>query len=299
MRAFPLAFALLSLSHAALARTPDGAAAPPATPPDAPPAVSVALNVAPDERRYFELGSVLAKASFAYAALAKQASRISHTQPTGGQVSRLAKLAPDALRRRALAQDNLNRALALLQELNAPAAVLAPLARLNTTLSKPPVALGDAQNVSALSPDAGVVLAALQESSRLTGVLENAALKKWLKSVGTGQVWYAEGLIAGVSEVAARESLPDLLPPLHELATDLRGLRDWLTLRLPDAPTPEQSALQTALTQFLQQSTTVKKPKSLTRAQLQALGAISRMLQAQILAQPSPETATPTATASP
>lgn len=279
MRAAPLALALLSLSHTVLAQTPPAAI----TSPDTPPAAVAALNVVPDERRYFELGLVLARASFAQAALTKQTSQISRTPPASGRVGRLAKLAPDALRRRAQEQEGLTRALALLQELNAPPGVLAPLTRLGAAMDKPPVAQGDAQSVAAVDGDAGAVLASLQESSRLTATLESAALKMWLKANESGQVWYAEGLMAGVSEVATRESLPDLLPSLHELATDLRGLRDWLTLRLPDSPTPEQTALQTALTQFLQQSAAVKKPKTLTKTQLRALGDISRMLQAQVL----------------
>lgn len=289
MRALSLAFVLLALSYAVLAQTPP---APVATPPDTSPAPSVALNVAPEERCFFELGAALAKASFAYAPLAKQAAPASRSQSLDTQVSRLAKLAPDARRERALAQSNLKRALTLLQELSAPSSLLSPLIQLADSLDKPPVATGDAQNVAALNADAGVVLAALQESSRLTGILENAALKKWLKSSETGQVWYAEGLMAGVSEVAVRENLPTLLPPLHDLATDLRGLRDWLSLRMPDSPTPEQTALQTAIDQFLQQSATVKRPKPFTRAQMQALGDISRMLQAQMISQPTPETPT-------
>lgn len=296
MRAAPLALALLSLSHTVLAQTPP---APAITSPDTPPAAVAALNVVPDERRYFELGLVLARASFAQAALTKQTSQISRTPPASGRVGRLAKLAPDALRRRAQEQEGLTRALALLQELNAPPGVLAPLTRLGAAMDKPPVAQGDAQSVAAVDGDAGAVLASLQESSRLTATLESAALKMWLKANESGQVWYAEGLMAGVSEVATRENLPNLLPPLGDLATNLRGLRDWLSLRLPDAPTPEQTALQTAINQFLQQSAAVKKPKTLTRTQLRALGDISRMLQAQILTRLPPETIIRTETAAP
>lgn len=291
MRAVSLAFALLGLSQAVLAQTPT---APQVTNPDTALAPSASLNVAPDERRYFELGAVLARASFANAGLAKQTLLASKSRSLEVQISRLAKLAPDALRERDVAQSSLNRALALLQELSAPSGVLSPLTRLAATLDKPPVAQGGAQSMAALNADAGVVLAVLQESSRLTGALENAALKKWLKSAGTGRVWYAEGSMAGVSEVAVREDLPDLLPDLHDLATDLRGLRDWLSLRLPDAPTPEQIALQTAINRFLQQSAAVKKPKSLNQPQMQALGDISRMLQAQLLSQPPIEASAPT-----
>ena len=299
MRALSLACALLGLSHAVLAQTP---AAPVPTPLDTPTAPAAVLNVAPDERRFFELGVGLAKASFAYVTLAKQIPPASRSQSLETQVGRLAKMAPDALRQRAVAQSSLKRALALLQELSAPAIVLSPLTRLAAVLDKPPVAMGDARNVSDLNADAGVVLAALQESSRLTAVLENAPLKRWLKSSGAGQVWYAEGLMAGVSEIAVRENLPDLLPPVRDLATDLRGLRDWLSLRLPDAPTPEQSALQTAINRFLQQSAaSAKKPKPLTRTQMQALGDISRILQAQMLSQPpsAPAPATPPASTTP
>lgn len=286
MKALLLAFALLGLSPAALTQTPP---TPIATPADTPPASSAALDVAPDERRYFELGTTLAKASFAYAALAKKAAPASRSQSLDTQISRLARLTPDARRERGLAKISLKRAVTLLQELSAPSGLVASLTRLSEALDKPPVATGDAQNVTALNSDAGVVLAALQESSRLTGILENAALKKWLKTSETGQVWYVEGLMAGVSEVAVRENLPTLLPPLRDLATDLRGLRDWLSLRMPDTPSPEQTALQTAIDQFLQQSAATKRPKPFTRAQMQALGDISRMLQAQMISPPPPE----------
>lgn len=279
---------LLTLSPVAGAQTPEvpPSVSSPVTPPTPP--TEASLHVTPAERRYFELGLVQARAAFAYAALAKQAARIARTQPTEAQVGQLAKLAPTAVRNRAGAEESLARALALLADMSAPDAVLLPVTRLHATLAKPPVLTGDAQNVAALNRDAGTVLAALQESSRLTGTLQNAALKKWLTGGdGAGQVWYAEGLISGVGEIASRDSLPDLLPPTPELATDLRGLRDWLSGRLPDPPTAEQTALQAAITHFLQQSASSKKPKPLTLTQLRTLGDISRRLQAQVLGQPS------------
>ena len=117
------------------------------------------------------------------------------------------------------------------------------------------------------------------------------ALRIWLASPGlreSASVWYGEGEISGLAQIAAACQMPDLLPPAQQIATDLRGLRDWLALRLPDAPSPEQAALQSALEAFLQQTAQAERPglrsrKLLTLTQLQALGDISRQLQAQVL----------------
>ena len=90
--------------------------------------------------------------------------------------------------------------------------------------------------------------------------------------------------------------MPDLQPPMEQIATDLRGLRDWLALRLPEMPSAEQTALKHDLDAFLEQASAlsrpgVKSPKPLSLPQLQALGSISRRVQAQVLGISGAETA--------
>jgi len=136
------------------------------------------------------------------------------------------------------------------------------------------------------------VLSALAESSIIAHVTDDHALTHWLAGSAerrSGPVWYAEGAMAGVAEIAAAQHLPELLPSLSDLATDLRGLRDWLALRVPDTPSPDLAALEADINGFLQQSAKAQgkahqtRGKALTPAQVQQLGEISRLLQAQIL----------------
>lgn len=248
------------------------------------------LNVTASEQQYFELGAVLAKAAFAYAPLTQQARQVSRAGRSDARWTQLGKLAPAALQARDGAHILLERAVTLLQGLNAPVKVLTPIALLTARAAKPLTLTGTAKQVAALSPDAGTVLATLDESAHLSNILDSKALQAWATgpdSNRTGRVWYAEGLMAGVADVAAATSQPDLLPSTPDLATDLRGLRDWLSLRLPEFPTPDQTALQTAIDKFLQQTSAKgKRTKPLTPAQLQDLGGISHLLQAQILGPP-------------
>ena len=144
---------------------------------------------------------------------------------------------------------------------------------------------GDARRVSVFSHNAGQTLAALDEFNTLSSLPDDAAVQHWLAATPSGQVWYAEGLIAALGETAAAQQMPDLLPPVKEIATDLRGLRDWLSLRLPDPPSPDQTALVTALNDFLRQTSRTGRPQAtpLTLTQLQSFGDISRRLQALVL----------------
>ena len=164
------------------------------------------------------------------------------------------------------------------------------------TLAGPLPVTAEARPLTVFNGAAARTLSALNEFETLSSLPEGAALRKWLASPGvseTAQVWYGEGEISGLAQIAAAYQMPELLPPAQQLATDLRGLRDWLSLRLPDTPSPEQTTLKNALEAFLTETALTERPgvksrKSLTLAQLHALGNISHELQAQVLGPPAP-----------
>ena len=139
-----------------------------------------------------------------------------------------------------------------METLQAPPSALAPVRRAAARLAGPLTLTGDARRIAVFSHKAAQTLASLDEFNALSSVPDDAALQHWLAAAPSGRVWYAEGLIAALGETAAAQQMPDLLPPVKEIATDLRGLRDWLSLRLPDAPTPDQAALVAALNDFLE-----------------------------------------------
>jgi hypothetical protein len=251
------------------------------------PAPTDTLQVTASEREFFQLGSQLGQAAFAYAGLARQAAEIAHTHSKLTQVQRLAALAPEADRSRTDARAGFLQAVALMQVLQAPPAALEPVQAAAERLSRPIALHGDAQTIAHFSKNAAQTLGALDEFNELSSLPEDADMQAWLTSPLTGasgHVWYAEGLIAALSDIAAARQMPELLPPVQEIATDLRGLRDWLALRLPDTPTPDQAALEVSINDFLNQTTRtgVSQTTTLTPAQLQAVGEISHRLQAQI-----------------
>lgn len=250
------------------------------------------LDIAPREREYFALGTALAQGTFAYASLGAQAGRIERSHAVRAKVAALGKLAPDALRARETARLSFVQAAVLMQQLNAPAPILSPITRLAGRLAKPLALTADSRAIQSLNPDAAVALSALSESNVVARVMDDHALAQWLNgsaSHRTGPVWYAEGQIAGLAQIAAANHLPDLLPPAADVATDLRGLRDWLALRVPERPGPDLAALQAAIADFLQQTAQGpgERPLSPTQrvseAQLAQLGSISKLLQAQII----------------
>lgn len=253
------------------------------------PQADARVNATDAERQYFELGDVLAQAALADVSLVAKTRRITYADMTDAQLAQIGKLAPDALKARGAAQSLFARAVALMQCLKAPADALAPVSALSMRLGKPLTPTGTARQVADLNADAGTVLAALDESDRLSAVLDNKALQNWATGTGssqTGRVWYAEGLMVGVTHVAAALDQPDLLPPVADLATDLRGLRDWLSLRLPDSPTLDQIALQTDIDQFLTKAANARRrAKTLTLAQVADLEKIGHLLESQILPQ--------------
>ncbi len=271
------------------APAPPAPATPDANPPNTPQA---RLDIAPRERQYFALGTTLAQGTFAYAHLGAQAGRIEQGHAVRAKVAALGRLAPDALRARATARDSFTQAAALMQALQAPPAILSPITRLAARLSRPLALTADSRAIRSLNPDAAVALSALSESNIVARVMDDRALTQWLNGAEghrSGPVWYAEGQIAGIAQIAAASHLPDLLPPAADVATDLRGLRDWLALRVPERPGPDLAALQSAIADFLQQTAQGpgERPLSPTRrmseAQLQQLGSISQALQAQII----------------
>ena len=249
------------------------------------------LQMTATERQFFALGLTLARGSFAYAELAGEATVVSHTRSKIAQVGKLGKLAPTARRNRLAAADYLGRTVTLMAAMNAPAAALAPIRKASERLTAPLVLTPDARPLALFNGEAAQTLSALNEFETLSSLPEDPALRKWLTSPGvsdSAQVWYGEGEISALAQIAAAHRMPELLPPAQEIATDLRGLRDWLSLRLPDTPTPEQAALQKSLEQFLldaglKTKMSQKSQKPLSPAQMEALGTISRLLQLQVL----------------
>ena len=249
------------------------------------------LQMTATERQFFALGLTLARGSFAYAELAGEATVVSHTRSKIAQVGKLGKLAPVARRNRQTAGEYLRQTQALMLTMNAPAAALAPIRKASERLTAPLVLTPDARPLAIFNGEAAQTLSALNEFETLSSLPEDPALRKWLTSSGvsdSAQVWYGEGEISALAQIAAAHRMPELLPPAQEIATDLRGLRDWLSLRLPDTPTPEQAALQKSLEQFLldaglKTKMSQKSQKPLSPAQMEALGTISRLLQLQVL----------------
>ncbi len=286
----PLALLLFSaLSIPARTASAQSRDAVPPTPPVGASQVGT-LQMDPDERRSFALGLTLSRGAFAYAALAKAATDVARTRSRLAQVGKLGKLAPLAERNRRAAGEEAARALALMRALDAPPAALAPVAKAAARLAAPLPITDDAKPLLPFNRDAARALSSLNEFETLSSLPENPALRAWLDAPGlsrSASVWYGEGEIAALAQIAAAHGMPELLPPAQQVATDLRGLRDWLAGRLPDAPTPEQASLKAALEAFLRGTSLahpgVKSRKPLTPAQLQALSAISRQLQAQAL----------------
>ncbi len=258
-----------------------------AAPASSPPA----LQMEPGERRFFALGVALARGAFAYAELAKGAKAVARTRSKLAQVGQLGHLEPTARRNRLEARDGVAQAEGLMRALHAPPAALAPVERARARLEGDLPLTSDAKPLAFFNGGAARTLSSLGEFDALSSLPEDPALRRWLDGAGVPRgsaVWYGEGEIAGLAQIAAAQQMPDLLPPAEQLATDLRGLRDWLALRLPDESSPEQAALQGALETFLAGAAHsarpgVKSRRPLTSAQLQALGDISRRLQEQVL----------------
>jgi len=258
-----------------------------AAPASSPPA----LQMEPGERRFFALGVALARGAFAYAELAKGAKAVARTRSKLAQVGQLGKLEPTARRNRLEARDGVAQAEELMRALHAPPDALAPVSRAHTRLIGDLPLTSDAKPLAFFNGGAARTLSSLGEFDALSSLPEDPALRRWLDGAGVPRglaVWYGEGEIAGLAQIAAAQQMPDLLPPAEQLATDLRGLRDWLALRLPDESSPEQAALQGALETFLADAARgarlgVRSHRPLTSAQLQALGDISRRLQEQVL----------------
>ncbi len=250
------------------------------------------LQVTAGERGFFQLGDRMGRAAFAYADLARQAAQVAHTRGRLTQVQRLAALAPVADRSRADARAGFAEVLLLMRSLQAPPSALVPVQNAAVRLDRPVSLRGDARTVSLFSGAAARTLGALDEFGTLSSLPGDPAVQTWVTSPAagaSGRVWYAEGLIAALTEIAAAQQMPELLPPVGEISTDLRGLRDWLSLRLPDTPSPDQAALVAAINAFLDQTSRTGDPSpvALTVAQLQGLGDISRRLQALVIA-PAP-----------
>ena len=214
------------------------------------------------------------------------------------QVRQLERLDPLAGRSRTMAHTEILRAQSLMGTLNAPDSALAPVSAAAARLAGPLPMADDAKPLAFFSRPAARTVSSLSEFETLSSLPDDPALRAWLEAAParSAQVWYAEGEIAGLSQIAAAHQMPDLLPPTEQIATDLRGLRDWLALRLPEMPSPEQAALKHDLNAFLEQTSSASRPgvksrKLLSPSQLQALGSISRRVEAQVLGADTVETA--------
>src|SRR5579875_1061450 len=103
MRTLLLLLALSGPLGGAAAQAPV-TAPPPSVSPQPESGDTGALYVSDAERQYFELGDVLARAAFTYAALARQARLVTRSGMTDRQLAQISKLAPDALKARGSAQ---------------------------------------------------------------------------------------------------------------------------------------------------------------------------------------------------
>ncbi len=270
---------------------PAAAQTPPSMPLLAPVPAPARLQLAPSERQFFALGVTLARGAFAYAELAKGASEVAKMPSQFAQIGPLGDLEPVAQRNRKDAKEALAQAVGMMKTLKAPSAALAPVQKAADRLAKGLTTSRDARPLKLFNARAARTLSSLSEFDAISSLPEDPALRRWLTGSPQSRsaaVWYDEGTLAGLTQIAARHKMPELLPPTEQVATDLRGLRDWLALRLPDSPTPEQTALRQSLDTFLQGSTVGQKPgvKSsapLSPTQLAALGDISRQLQMQVL----------------
>ena len=284
-------FLLLTGLLLACTLRPSAAQTPPQMPLLAPVPAPARLQLAPSERQFFALGVTLAQGAFAYAELAKEATAVSKLPSPFAQIGPLGDLEPVAQRNRRDAKEALGRAVELMKTLKAPPSALAPVQKAADRLAKGLATSRDARPLKLFNARAARTLSSLSEFDTLSSLPEDPALRRWLTGPALSRsaaVWYDEGTLAGLTQIAARHKMPELLPPKEQVATDLRGLRDWLALRLPDSPTPEQAALRQSLDAFLQSSTVGHKPgvKSsapLSLTQLAALGDISHQLQAQVL----------------
>ncbi len=246
-------------------------------------AAGAGLPVGAEERQFFVLGVTLARGAFAYAGLAKQASALGKGRGSLDQVGELARLDPDAGRGRDAARTQIGQAVLLLRRLHAPASALAPALAAQARLAGPLRLFGDAKTLSYFNRRAARTVGALSEFESLSSLPDDPALRAWLSAPArSGAAWYSPGKLAGLSEIAAVQEMPDLLPPAAEVAADLRVLRGQLT---------GQDALTKDLNTFLADvggaartgPVDSGKPRLLSLPQLKALGSLSRRLQSAVL----------------
>ena len=268
---------------------------------DAALAAASQLDIAPDERQYFQFGYFLARSAFAYAELSKRSLAISQVHSKMTQIHQLADLLPSTIRKREEIRAALEKTLATMRDLRAPSSAIAVIENQSREYGKPLVLTGDSKLLADYDPAAGRTLGALDEFERTSGVPENAALHRWLTAPATSttaKVWYAEGLIAGIAQIASQQQMPELLPPISDVAVDLRGLRDWLSSRLPDQPAAGLTQLRESLDSFLQLTANNRPTKrSLTPSELSMLGSVSVILTTQILGPDAAGAASPVAVA--
>ena len=277
----------------AIAQTP--AAAPPAAqPPSATaqvPATVTPINVFPDESLMFQLGDYLGKASFVNAALVQEINSVTIAGDRDTELALLEKLAQPALNNRTRQLGYLLSVRQLMWNMRAPVTAIKPISLAIIQLRKAPVYSGQTVELAKTDPRAAFTLAVLEEYPKFSGIQDTHIFRKWIGQTArahNGHVWYAEGLIAGFAVIAAENKKPDLLPKAPEIATDLAGQLNWITIRLPDNPSPDQLALRTKVFDLLNSVSKFDHENDyITQYQLQQLGQISSTIEGEVFGLPA------------
>lgn len=244
------------------------------------------INVAPDERLMFQLGDYLGKASFVDAGLVREINASAASGDKDAELTELEKLSAEALFNRSRELGYFLDARQLMWNIRAPIIAIAPIAQAIQYLKKPIEFHGQTSELAQSNQNAAVTLYVLEEYPRLSTVPDSPPLRHWIDSAAkehNGHVWYAEGLISGISVIAAECKNPQILPKAADIATDLAGLRDWITIRLPDTPSPDQLALRAAVESLLDSVTKYDHAEgSITQYQLTKLGMVSKTIEGEV-----------------
>jgi len=275
-------------------KTAPAAAPPAAQPPSATtqvPAVVTPINVFPDESLMFQLGDYLGKASFVNAALVQEINATTVAGNRDTELAMLEKMAQPALNNRARQLSYLLSARQLMWNMRAPETAIHPISLAIAQLRKAPIYSGQTIELAKTDPRAAITLAVLEEYPKFSGIQDTHVFRRWIGQTArahNGHVWYAEGLIAGFAVIAAENKKPDLLPKAPEIATDLAGQLNWITIRLPDTPSPDQLALRAKVFALLNSVSKFDHQNDyITQYQLQQLGQISSTIEGEVFGLPA------------
>jgi hypothetical protein len=278
-----------------------GIAPPPATAPaiaqvPAPITPITPINVYPDESLMFQVGDYLGKASFVNSPVMQAISATTVVGKRNDELALLEKLAQTALNNRARQLNYLLSARQLMWNMRAPEKSIAPLTSAINTLKVQPAYSGQTLELSKTDPAAALTLAILEEYPKVCSVQDSLQFRAWVNSAArqhNGHVWYAEGLISGLTDVAAANKMPTLLPRAPEIATDLEGELNWITIRLRDTPSPDQLALRDKVFALLKSVSKNDHVRDyITQYQLHQLGDITKSIEGEVFGLP-PDTPIP------